>query len=522
VKPLLAALRLLPIPLLVLAAALLALDSRGPFWLGTNSDPSYVYALNSLRLLEGEAPTHLDHPGLTVQLFGAAVFWTSHRLAHRSQPLAEDVLANPERYLGAAVGTLVVLFAACLFVFGLAVFKLTRHWGLAWIAQLGPLLSPSVFFELTDFKPEPVLYLVATLLASVICAAIADGNADKAPLPVLFGVLVGVGVATKLTALSLLVCPLILHRSWRARLLCCSSAAGSFLLCAVPALPNWRLVVGFVWRVSSGSGLYGTGIANERPYLAQWKRIGIEEAPFFLVLLVAIAVVLHSWQRSARRQTRPGVRALVAVLATSFAQVAMVAMHPYQPRYLLPALALSGLLLMLSFRALSASPIEIADRMGLALVSALLVGLAGLQIPRFLRRDAQLRAATRCQIEARSKALTSGCRIASYYRGSSPALALFQADSWAQRLFHERLQRLHPDEVFVYADGTLHSFAGPVDWERLAPVCVVLQGSPGGPRHPFSPPGPRPFDGFPALAAAEPVYSCDSEAVFRRAAPSRD
>ena len=203
-----AALRLLPIPLLVLAAALVSLDSRGPFWLGTNSDPSYVYALNSLRLLEGQAPTHLDHPGLTVHLLGAAVFWTGHRLAHRDQPLAEDVLAHPEWYLGVAVRTLLVLFAASLFLLGLAAFHLTQRWGLAWIAQLGPLLSPSVFFELTDFKPEPVLYLVATLLASAICASIADGDADRSRFAVAFGVLVGMGAATKLTAFPLLVCPL--------------------------------------------------------------------------------------------------------------------------------------------------------------------------------------------------------------------------------------------------------------------------------------------------------------------------
>ena len=273
-----------------------------------------------------------------------------------------------------------------------------------------------------------------------------------------------------------------------------------------------------MWRVSSGSGLYGAGLSSERPSLAQWERIGLEEAPFFLALLVALAVVFHSWQRGARAHSSPGLRALMALLATSFAQLALVAMHPYQPRYLLPALALSGLLLMISFRALRSAPIDLPDPAGLAFAAALLVGLAGLQVPRFLRRDAQLRAATRCQVEARAEAVAGGCRIASYYRGSSPALALFQADSWAQGLFRDRLQRLHPDEAFLYADGTLHSFAGLVDWQRFALSCAVLQGSPGGPRHPFSPLASRPFDGFTALSAVKPVFSCGWEAVFRREA----
>ena len=508
-----AALRLLPIPFVLLAAALTTLDSRGPFWLGTNSDPSYAYALNSLRLLEGQPPTHLDHPGVTVHLLGAGVFRLSHRVASRSLSESEDVLAHPEWYLAIAVRTLAGFFAVALLLLGLAVWRLTNRWSLAWIAQAGPLLSPSVLFELTDFKPEPVLYLLVVLLAAAIAVAVARGQPDRAALPITLGVLVGLAVATKLTALPLLVGPLVLHRTWRARLACCGSAAIAFLLCAIPALPNWRLAVAFVGRVTIGSGLYGAGPSADRPYFEQWTRIGIEEAPYFLVLAVAVAAVLHGWAR--RHETVH--RAIVALLATSLTQLAIVAKHPYQPRYLVPALGLCGLLLALSLHALRAPGLGLR-RPGTPLVAILVIGIAAHQIPRFLRRDAQLREATWCQTRARELAIASGCRVVSFYRGSSPALALFQGDALAGSLFRERLNRLFPTEAFLYVDHDLLGFGGRVELAGLAQQCVVLHGSPGGPGHPFAPLSPHPFDGIPALASARPTWSCGWEAVFRREA----
>jgi len=293
------------------------------------------------------------------------------------------------------------------------------------------------------------------------------------------------------------------------------SAAVAFLLCAMPALPNWRLAVAFSWRVWSGTGLYGAGVlADERPYLQQLKRILIEEAPFLLVVLFALAVVVRGRGRL-ERPVPPLVRAIVALLAVSLAQIGLVARHPYQPRYLVPALALTGLLLVLMLLSARPSGIGRADRTAVVLA---VLGFAALQVPRLISRDQQLRAATRCQVASRARAISSGCRVVSYYRGSSPALALFQADLLSEDLFRSRLRALFPDEAFLVADQGLLNFGGPVDPAALAPACVVVHGSPGGPRHPFAPPSTHPFDGLAGLSTAQPVFSCGWEAVFRREA----
>ena len=495
---------------------MLGLRDRGPFWLGTNSDPSYAYALNSLRLLEGEAPTHLDHPGLTTHLFGAAAFTATHRLASPPTPMTEDVLARPEWYLATTVRTRLVLFGAALVGLGRAVLRATGNWTLVWVAQAGPLLSPSVLFELTDFKPEPFLYLFAVLLATAVCGALASVRPVDTARAATLGLLVGLAVASKLTALPLIVCPLILLRTWRSRVVCCLSAAAALLLCALPALPNWRRAAAFVWRLASGSGLYGMGLhAAERPYGREWARIVIEEAPFFIVLAVAVAAMSLAWRQRERPAVAPSFRAVLALSGACVAQLAIVAFHPYQPRYLVSALGLAGALLALSSRTLGLADVLGPWRGALA-AAVVVVALACVQLPRFVRRQTQLAAATQCQLQVRAHAESSGCRIATYYRASSPALALFLGDTFAGRSFRARLRPRFPDEVFVGADGRGWGFAGAVDLEESPQRCLVLHGSPGGPRHPLGPPSDAPFAGLAGLSSVRPVFSCGWEAAFVR------
>ena len=45
----------------------------GSYYLSGIFDPEYVYLLNSLNLLNIQPPSHTDHPGTTLQIFGAIV-----------------------------------------------------------------------------------------------------------------------------------------------------------------------------------------------------------------------------------------------------------------------------------------------------------------------------------------------------------------------------------------------------------------------------------------------------------------
>ncbi|MDH3554369.1 MAG: hypothetical protein OES18_00795, partial [Deltaproteobacteria bacterium] len=72
---------LLVIPGVVFALSLVFADINGPYYLGQNSDPEYVYLFNALNIAKFEAPRHTDHPGTTLQVLGATVIRASHYFA---------------------------------------------------------------------------------------------------------------------------------------------------------------------------------------------------------------------------------------------------------------------------------------------------------------------------------------------------------------------------------------------------------------------------------------------------------
>ncbi len=62
---------IIPILLFFLSYSLTII--KGPFYLGSNSDPDYTHLFRSILMLHSIPPTYIDHPGTTVQLMGAVI-----------------------------------------------------------------------------------------------------------------------------------------------------------------------------------------------------------------------------------------------------------------------------------------------------------------------------------------------------------------------------------------------------------------------------------------------------------------
>ena len=509
------------LPLSVLMLGLNFLHVRGPYWLGTNSDPAYVYLLNSLQILAGHSPTHLDHPGVTVHALGAIVIASQDVGTARSGPPIEEVLGDPERYLHAISRTLLVVYAVALFLAGVQVLTATGRLVLMWMVQATPFLSPSSFFELTDVKPEPLLYAVAALLMATLCGAFLIEPKHRTTPVVLLGVLTGIGVATKFTAASLVVIPLVCLRGARERATWAVTAAASFLFITVPAWTEWERSLSFVGRLVAGSGLYGQRLfAHELPYIDSLQRVLVEEIVFFatqaLGLIVAVVVARDRKVREMAPLRQRALTLLWALLGTGAAQIALVLKHPYQPRYLLPALGLTGLTMALSAWLVCWNRTGHLDAAACAALAVFCASVAAIEAPRFLRRHAQVRDATACQSAAREAAeMASDCRRVSYYRGSSKPLALYQGDAWVNHAFAERLAGLYPHESFLAADRRLRDFKSLVEPSALSNGgCFVFQGSPGGPGRLYSRAPDAPRDSFPVGGTLTVRQSCPWEAVF--------
>ena len=84
------------LPLVIGLAALGIWEARGPFWLGTNQDPTYVYLLDSLRLAVGVPVVHVNHPGTPVLMLGAAGLSLTHA-GSEPEGLVAAVVGDPER-----------------------------------------------------------------------------------------------------------------------------------------------------------------------------------------------------------------------------------------------------------------------------------------------------------------------------------------------------------------------------------------------------------------------------------------
>ena len=94
----------------------------GPYWLDINLDPTYGYLLNSLNILNNTPPTHIDHPGTTVQFFGAIIFWFMY-LGSETNVIIDNVLGDPEYHLRAINYVVNFIHAILILTIGLLCLK---------------------------------------------------------------------------------------------------------------------------------------------------------------------------------------------------------------------------------------------------------------------------------------------------------------------------------------------------------------------------------------------------------------
>src|SRR3989338_8495943 len=105
------------IPAAIAFSAVFFRQVAGPYWLGPNFDPSYIYLMNSMYLLDGITPIFVDHPGTTVQLLGAAVI-KCLTIGLSSAQRLDRVITDPEYFLHAIHFLFITLFVVSFFAVG--------------------------------------------------------------------------------------------------------------------------------------------------------------------------------------------------------------------------------------------------------------------------------------------------------------------------------------------------------------------------------------------------------------------
>lgn len=301
-------------------------------------DPVYAYLMNGLTFALGSTDIgHTDHPGTPLQLFIAflihIVGWF-----RGSTNLATDVITHPESYLRIISIALIFINCVLLWLLGLFAFKNLRNKNLAVFIQLIPLST----FQLINFLPIVACESFITFLSFGIAACILlydNKNEDSIKLLVIIALLTALSVATKISTLPILIVPFFFFEKIKSKIAYLLLTLLFIFLFISPALGKLGNFAGFLEKLATHTGKYGSGEAKLFDYKIFFQSIGMmltKEFPFTLHIILLplgwLLIVKRKIDGSRKRMY------FAITLGTIF-HVLIVARH-YSFHYLMPVFAL--------------------------------------------------------------------------------------------------------------------------------------------------------------------------------------
>lgn len=313
------------------------------------NDPNYIYLMNGLNIIKWQPVGHVDNPGTPVMELCAAVISVSQLISPvPSGDIVQDVLNDPERYMGIIRVVLVLLGALAIFFAGCVVYRSTKDLFAALLVQITPFLSVTLMdVAWSKVSPEPLLFFTAILFSALLVKQYSDENLKPGKYVWLYALLAGFGLATKATFLPLLIIPLWVLPGWAPKFRYFILTIISFFIFIIPAIPAFIYMIGWFQNLITHSGIYGQGDQNfvdAAAYTRALRDIFINNKIFSLITLLSVlyipAALLITGLRS-RMRSKP-LSFLTAILLANLLSVIIVAKHYHQNHYLLPILALSG------------------------------------------------------------------------------------------------------------------------------------------------------------------------------------
>ncbi len=349
-KKIISFLILLILPLVLILISVYLKYSIGEYYL--YRDPSYVYLFNSLNLSQfsGLGVGHIDHPGTTLQMAGAAVIKVFFFLQGQSGDIVQDVLHRPEHYLEKINIVIVLIISAALYILGLVIFKKTGNIFFALFLQLTPLCSATIYFDLINISPEIFLILISLILITVLFKYIAVSESSSQNIfkySLIFGLICGFGLATKISFFPVLIIPLIILKSIRNKVFFLLSSITAFILFVSPVISFDQIIKFTEWikSIITHTGLYGQGaedIVNASSFTQNIKKIFLNEPVFTVAYILALVTLIISFLPKIKNKIERGINYnfLLGIFTAMNIQLIIVAKH-FTFRYMLPALMFS-------------------------------------------------------------------------------------------------------------------------------------------------------------------------------------
>jgi hypothetical protein len=238
-------------------------------------DPNYIYLFNGLNLATHFGKMgHYDNPGTPVSVFSAIIMRTAHLFRNTDKDLASDVILNPQYYVKTIVWTMAVVNAIVLLLFGLFISKTTNSLVYGLLFQSIPFLSASVFhWSFQTLSPETVLIGAVSIFVIIFLWKYCF-NKDLGEFKfkyskksfisidkffILFGIIFGFLLATKINTLPLLLIPFIFVPTIRNKFIFLVITSISFFIFTLPIVKYYPDLLLWVIRILDHTDLYGSG-----------------------------------------------------------------------------------------------------------------------------------------------------------------------------------------------------------------------------------------------------------------------
>lgn len=291
-------------------------------------DPSYAYLYNGVVITQGGVPGHTDHPGTSLQWISGITSQIFHASRDTGISLVQDVVANSDNFIRVNGLLLSAIFSLSVGVLGFRILK-----------QLGAiecLIATVVFW--TGFRLwYPQLYILApeslVISSSILVVALVIPNLFKTHIQtsdrtlILIGILLSIGLTSKIIALPILVMFPFLLRP-RQLLLIAVALVSTTMLILIPVYSRAGLMLGWFFGVSTKPSRWGQQTSeqlsirhNFQDALAKLFSVAPQLITCFVgALILAIGIFALRKKNSARitelENWRPFIGILLSILTT--------------------------------------------------------------------------------------------------------------------------------------------------------------------------------------------------------------
>lgn len=335
-------------------------DSGGPYFLNYY-DPSYVYLINSLNLLQLSSVGHFDHPGTTVQIMGAIILKLKFISEGSADEIIKNIFSDPEKYLELINRCFILLNSFTLLILGIFIYRITNDIYPALLLQLSPFVSFQILYGLVLVAPDNIIILPSLLLIGIIFYYIYKSGPDNPSLSfILFcGIVCGFGTVTKLTFIPMWIIPFILIKSFKNKSVFLISGVLTFLILFLPAISNYQKFIGWIYNLIFDTKIHGTMesqpfditlyLSNIRTVFEQDKILLI----IYLIMFMSIMTGIFFRKKEIdNEQFKKSLKVLIAIFTGISAQILMITKNyvPWTQYYLIPSfiLLISGLCISVS------------------------------------------------------------------------------------------------------------------------------------------------------------------------------